>query len=489
MKLERVSSSNKIRAIFILWLALTGIYLAYILIQGQSSTFVLSVLKSELLMLKPEFLIAEIRNPEGNHLVAAATIKGINLFVFVAAGFIAGILFFRKRPEVGARMPEQLNPEGLMRPEASTSRLMVIPQQGSDDKPVIPSIDPFNESYFRLKRADFDAIPRNETQSFELAIFSILKSYPSVPASPDGFHGESTLLSHSISVARKAKEIAKDKEFTDVLLVSLALAHDIEKLLAYTKNGEFWDRKATHFQQMGASLVRSIPEYSKLTPADRICVVRVLRYYHHPEKMPLDATDRQKTIIDIIRKADQSVTRLERQLIKKTSNQIVEINHDLQESIIEALGRLNINQSIEPGPADGWSMAALPFVAIPEENLRKKLNVLASEKVRKNLQLGVPFKSEGHHPATTRIVNAAKELGLLQLQYKDKNKVVDSPGGLFIIRNGSIQFKGVMLVDKKKLDEVHSGLYEKWGSSKYRIIVQKPYEASTHNKFETKNEP
>lgn len=483
MQLERVSLSNKVRALVILWLFLSAAYLGYIFLMGKSSAFELSILKSELMLIKPAFLIAEIRSPEGNQLLAAALIKGINLVVFVAAGFIVGILLFRRNSNNKKEVDTSKPSDDLLRPEASTSRIMVIPHRGSDEETATPKVDPFNESFFRLTRAPVNGSPKNAYQGLELAIMSILKAYPTVPASPDGFHGITSLLSHSIAVAKKAKEIAADKGVKDPLLVSLALAHDIDKIIAYTKQGDTWVRKATHYQQMGPAIVRSLPEYSKLHEADRICICRVLRYNHHPDKIPLNATDRQKQLIDIIRKADHSITRRERGVGPTSLDHSSTLVHDLQDSIISALGRLNINQSIESGPADGWSMTALPFVAVPEENLRNKIKEMAGADLHKYLQLGVPFKSEGHHPASSHIVKAASDLGLLQYQH---NKV-ESKGGLFVIRNGSIQFKGVMLIDKKKIDEVHPGLTDKWGSSKYRITIQKPYELSVSSSNQEDN--
>jgi len=223
---------------------------------------------------------------------------------------------------------------------------------------------------------------------------------------------------------------------------------------------------------MGTAMIKCFPEYAELDKADRLCLIRVLSYYHKPHEIPLDGTLRQRSLIKYLSESDQAITSAERKSTLVETGDGYDLEKDLADTLMEVLNDLNINKSLSSSNADGWNMAALEYVPVLEENIRQKLKQFASEKMKSLLMLKVPFSNEGAHPATEKIVEALEKMGALITEHND----IVSESKMFNIRNGSVSFNGVLFLDKKMIEELNPGIIDKWGSSKFRMKVLSAYE-------------
>jgi hypothetical protein len=482
-KVSRVSLGGKIRAILILWVFIFASTVIYINYYELNDEFHVRWLESNFFIVKRAFTL-DVYGDFYDFLAALF----INSLLFVTVGILIGFItyvgmranFFKDNISKEKRQSRsEVQPQGShyrYTPKLSHSRLMVIPA-AKKGKAVVQDVDLINESYFNLKR-DYSGTkkPKNHYENLEIDILSILKAYPEIPASLQGYHGQTGLLSHSLSVTKSILQIAKKEGFEDPLLKIIGLSHDIEKILAYKKKGRSWEIKCTHYHQAGIALLRSIPSYGLLKDADRLTLNRVLRFCHSPEKLPLGSTDRHKKLIGILKKADQAQTKIEKS--KSPTNISNEAGQDnrLRDALLEIIPDLNINGSSRSGRADGWTMDAHTFVVVIEENIRSLLKEKGNSELLSFLNLNIPFMRDSSHPATKAISEALATEGLLIMKYEN----IETQTGLFNIRNGTLLFTGVFLFSKAAIKAINPDLIESWGSSKYRLVIQSAHEIKSN---------
>jgi hypothetical protein len=280
-----------------------------------------------------------------------------------------------------------------------------------------------------------------------------------------------------LSVTNELIKAARKEGFSDPLLKVIGLAHDIEKILAYKKKDGKWKLDATHYHQLGVAVIKSIPSYGFLEESDRVTINRVLRFSHSPEKLPVGSTERQRKLIELLRKADQSQTKKEKASSPGNISIIASEDDNLRDAIFGMIPELNINESIRTGRADGWTLRAHTYVIVIEENLRALLKEKGDADLLSFLNLNIPFSRDGSHPATKAIAETLSREGLLLMKHEN----ITSDSGLFDVRNGSIPFKGVFLLSKEAIKRRYPEIIEKWGSSKYRVVIQASHQISDKN--------
>jgi hypothetical protein len=474
-KVNKVSPGGKIRAVVIVWIVLFSATISFIIYNDLDDNYHVEWLESGFLLIRNVFLLDIYHS--FNHFIIAFV---INAILYISVGLIVGfafyilmnIYFFRSSLSKKVRVDKyRVLHKGCdinYTPVMSDSRIMVVPSEKTNMEP-IPDIDPICESLFNLKSTENNRVKATTPyEKLEYEILAILKSYPEVPASISGYHGQTGLLSHTLSVTKKLLEIADKKNIEDPLLRVIGLSHDIEKILAYKKKDGVWSLGgATHYHQVGVAFLRTLPSYKLLHEGDRKTFCRVLRFVHSPEKLPLGSTDRHKKLIEILKKADQAQTKLERSKSPANMAEVASDTEILRNEIISIIPDLNINESIRTGRADGWTMNALPYVVVVEENIRALLKEKGDPNLLSFLNLNIPFSQEGSHPATKAISETLVSEGLALLECGN----IESKTGLFDLKNGSILFKGSFLLPKDIIKKHHPDIIERWGSSKYRITV------------------
>ncbi|MEE8059404.1 MAG: hypothetical protein V3T17_16440 [Pseudomonadales bacterium] len=370
---------------------------------------------------------------------------------------------------------KQLNNESIL-PIGYPHEISVVPPRPVSEGIPYKKIDfPFAERYVRLSRKKIiGASPTTPYQRLEIALGEILRAYPDTPACIVGYHSDATLYDHSRLVASRMMEnMALDSEFDPVAL-SLALAHDIEKILVYKrkKKGDDWEAEASHYHQYAVTIIASLIEFKCLDEDDRTALCFALAYYHHPSDLPRTATQRHRNLIKWLKGADGSATNDE----QKEGLQSLEAKAEADtkhifNALINVIQRIDINGYLATLHPEGWTTAAYPFVAIPEKNIRKHLQDFLPIDLARRLQITTNYKGR-KHPATGHIIESLKKMGLLMSDYKD----MTTSNGMWFVKSGSIGFSHTLFLSKEAIEKRVPGLIDKWGKNRYALKVQGPHE-------------
>lgn len=336
---------------------------------------------------------------------------------------------------------------------------------------------PIDDEFLRLDRAKLrlNRPPKNAIEQLELAVQEIMLAHRDVPADPEGHHADEPLYEHSLAVAKKLQARSND-----TVARVVGLAHDLGKLLAYKKNpkkaGAWMIVTHTH-AQLSANLVRLMPEYNRLSDDDKITIRFVLKFYHTPELLPGDATQRVRNLMQKLRLAD-SLTANEAQ---KRPEQLVGDEHVVQvvaDTILEVLPNLNINLVRPNEKPDGFTGEAFDFVAIMEWPIRRGLSTaMQDESLVRALALRTDRARGKPHPAAGVILKALLRTDLLLSSYGG----VTPPDGRFSIKSGQQRFDAVFLFDRSKLEALYPEYIKHWG-------LKPPYKLSVLTKADSPRE-
>jgi hypothetical protein len=122
-----------------------------------------------------------------------------------------------------------------------------------------------SDQSLRLKRAAVKIAKAPWLTPFENEAISILAAHKKWPADVDGYHHE-TLMKHSIAVWKHAAKVVKANQYeqeseTAAIARSLAIMHDIGKILAYQEKDGRWTKTSNKHEQLGLLVMRSMDSF------------------------------------------------------------------------------------------------------------------------------------------------------------------------------------------------------------------------------------
>jgi hypothetical protein len=142
---------------------------------------------------------------------------------------------------------------------------------------------------------------------------------------------------------------------------------------------------------------------------------------------------------------------------------------DILRVLPEAIAALNVNQALHPDAnADGWTLMALDYVAVQEQQLRDGLRGLVSEATAMAISLNAENYASPVHPAAVAVREALERMGLLMKEFGG----TAPEEALFSIRVFKHSFQGVFLLDRERLGQIlGTERLERWGDTKYELKV------------------
>lgn len=332
---------------------------------------------------------------------------------------------------------------------------------------------PYQETFFRCTRAAVPTRRPAETalEKLYVALYSMLAAHPDVPASVGAHHADVPLFEHSLAISKALKKYMQDHDWNEPVALVAGLAHDMDKLMAYTRKGSGWvkNRSCTHHNSYSAFVVSNQPEFREVEQDDRITLILALRYYHHPEMLPNDASQRVERLVQALRHVDGQVIAAEKKSGIEQAKEAENTYALLTTAILETIRTLNINAYLGTGKAGGWTKDAIEFVIIPMSTILEFIPPHLPTQLSRQLQVTVETKSY-HHPAIPIILECLDQMGILMRDYK----AMTSEKGLFDVRIGVQTFTACVLLDKAPLAEMLPTVVTKWGMTQYGIKMRKP---------------
>lgn len=329
---------------------------------------------------------------------------------------------------------------------------------------------PYEQNFYRIDKASVgtrEGIELTPHKRLYICIYAMLKAHPDVPASIGGHHADTDLFEHSLSVAKKVQAYFAERGKVEPLAQIAGLAHDLDKLLAYKKNGDTWGKNvnATHHNKYAAYIVSTQPEFRELPEEDRNILVLALRYYHDPENLPIGASNRTETLIQALRMCDGYAIKEEKAAaVESLTDEQME---SIEKALLDTICELNINGYLnKAGHAGGWTTPALEYVITPMSTVLELLGKHLPVDLNRKLQLDHETRTFTH-PASRLVSQRLNQLGLLMTSYKS----FESEHGLYDCRIGSTRFRAVLMIQKQELEKLRPGLQEKWGAAAYRVRI------------------
>ena len=350
------------------------------------------------------------------------------------------------------------------------ANIAIYPPAKQGEK-IPPVLNPVPSVYMRLNRMTPPGLtgmePPDTYAAVETALIEVLFAHKNYPASLDGHHASTSLYEHSISVGKELKSRSNDRSFKNIAAI-VGLAHDLDKLFAYKEEKGTWKKTNEFHRQYTARIFTSIEEVSKLADDEVRTITRVLRYYHSPDELPLDSSEMQRELIELLRKVDMLTTSSE-QATALEPDADVRYNAEILGAFKEAVLQIDINQYRGGRHPDGWTSPSLDYVAIPEATLRQAISLHLSDEFKRETQLMTKGRDCDKNPGASLVRDELFDQGFLFDEYKEhvtSNK-------LFTVKAGTILFHAVYLFRRDKLEELAPGILEKWGSTKYRTRVHR----------------
>jgi len=404
--------------------------------------------------------------------------------IYCCAAFITGYLgikhFLRKPPPAKVNSTAKTAvPKGVYSAEILGSELMVmLPKyRGKDGQLQGGAIDkqPYQQNFYRIDQAEIPTKPGIEPtphQKLYIAVYGMLKQHPDVPASIGGHHADAPLFQHSLAVSKKVKAYFVERGKKEPLAQIAGLAHDLDKLLAYKRNGDGWSKNvnATHHNKYAAHIVSTQPEFRLLPEDDQQTLVLALRYYHDPDNLPIGASNRTEALIQALRLSDGYAIKEEKAAgVENLSDEQLE---SIEKALLNTVAELNINSYLNKnGHSGGWTTPALEYVITPMSTVLELMGKHLPVEMNRKLQLDHETRTF-KHPAARIVTERFNKLGLLMTTYKS----FSSELGLYDCRIGTTRFNAVVMLQKQVLDKLIPGLQEKWGTSAYRIRITRATE-------------
>ncbi|NVL48612.1 HD domain-containing protein [Pseudomonas syringae pv. actinidiae] len=417
--------------------------------------------------------------------LVAVTLLMLHGLLYCGLAFVAGyygIKFLTQKPEPEStkNSPVAKAAKGVNSAEIRGSELMVmLPKYPGTSKGEWKggTIDknPYQQDFYRIEQAHVpvkEGVEMTPLKRLYIAIYGMLKAHSDVPASIGGHHADAPLFEHSLTVAGKVHAYFKERGRTEVLAAVAGLAHDLDKLLAYKRNGDIWVKNgsATHHNKYAAYIVSTQAEYHELPEEDRNTLVLALRYYHDPENLPIGASNRTEALIQALRICDGYAIKQEKAAGVQTLND--EQLELIEKALLDTISELNINGYLSKSShAGGWTTPALEYVLTPMSTVLELLGKHLSVELNRKLQLDHETRTF-KHPAAKLVSERLNRLGLLMTIYKS----ITSDMGLYDCRIGSARFTSVLMLNKQELEKLVPGLQEKWGTAAYRVRIVKATE-------------
>lgn len=349
----------------------------------------------------------------------------------------------------------------------------------------INDTEPYREAFFRINRVTppLKRAPATQLEKLYVALYSILAAHPDVPASVGAHHADTSLFEHSRSISNAVVKYMQERGWVEPVARVAGLAHDMDKLLAYSRKGKEWakNRNCTHHNSYSAFVVSNQPEFQKIPDDkpmpgfekmgddDRTTLVLALRYYHHPEMLPNDASQRVERLVQALRHVDGQVIATEKRSGIEQAKEAEDTYSILHSALLDTIRELNINAYIGTGRAGGWTKDAVEFVIVPMSTILEFIPPHLPTQLSRQLQVTVETKSY-HHPAIPMLLDSLEQMGLLMHQYKE----MTSEKGLFDVRIGVQTFTACVLLNKAPLAEMLPTIVTKWGMTQYGIKIRKP---------------
>lgn len=400
--------------------------------------------------------------------------------LYCSAAFIAGyfgIKHLSRKPASGSSVKgsEAAVSKGVYTAEIQGSELMVmLPKYKGAGKGQFlgGEIDrnPYQQDFYRIEQAEIPTkagVEPTAHQKLYLAIYGMLKQHPDVPASIGGHHADAPLFQHSISVSKMVKGFYSDRGKKEPLAQIAGLAHDLDKLLAYKRNGDVWAKNgnATHHNKYAAYIVSTQPEFHQLPEDDQQTLVLALRYYHDPDNLPIGASNRTEALIQALRMCDGYVIKEEK--AAGVENLTDEQLETIEQALLNTVAELNINSYLNKnGHAGGWTTPALEYVITPMSTVLELMGKHLPVEMNRKLQLDHETRTF-KHPAAKLVSERFNQLGLLMTTYKS----FASELGLYDCRIGTTRFTAVLMLQKQVIEKLLPGLQEKWGTAAYRVRI------------------
>lgn len=311
--------------------------------------------------------------------------------------------------------------------------------------------------------------------ALEVALIHILKENGDIPASIDGHHGSTNLFVHSLSVAKIMQSIAKKKGFEDALIGILGLAHDLEKVIGYIKDAKGkWVRRTPAYHIFGPVILKSLNEFKALPETERICLSRVLAYRHSKALLPMDFSQRQRSLLELLKLADRRATGQEQSAVHDTDENASDDDR-LEKAVFKALSELNVNKSLGGETTEGWYSPSDSYFVTTVENVRAHLFTSMDSESIQRLQLGAKIASRGAHPLKTCLVKILRNHDLLLGNIGQ----VDSDHGVFsgvvkLSNQNKIRLYNILLIKKTEFENIHPGIFDRWGSMVFKLRCTAP---------------
>ncbi|HGN1512390.1 HD domain-containing protein [Pseudomonas sp.] len=477
----KVKASSGIVALVVMLAVVILGYSIYLESSHKALDFQAEALSPHLFMFKPHVVIQIIGAGGFKGTLVAVLVEVLHCIFAAAMAYsiarLVGAQYFRPRNVAPAE--EKLQDPNEYECAIPGSSMMILlrgnkdPRTGEEIEGVTDT-DPYNQRFFRCNRKSvaLSRPPTTPIEHLELAVHELLAAHATVPASVGAHHADATLREHSMAIAKEVRSYMKRQQVQEPLAYLAGLAHDLDKLLAYTeKSPGKWakNKDATHHNTYSAYIVRQLPEFMNLSPEDQNVLTLALRYYHHPAMLPVHSGPRVEKLIQALRMADGFVIRAEKQdgiRAAKESNQTDEL---IREALLKLLNEANINNFRETGNAEGWTKDAMEFVIIPMSGILEAIGAHLPVELSRQLQMGVDTRTFTH-PAIPMMLETLEGMRLLIHSYNQH----DSASGLFDVKIGVVNFNACVLLDKEKIQELVPGLVERWGMSTYKIHIRRP---------------
>ena len=486
-KPSRVTPSSGLIALLSVLMAVIAGYSFYLLETHQALDFQARMLSPSPFMVKPG-IVVELISAGGfvGTFVAVAT-QAIHKILIAAIVFtlvMYGVGYWKKRSEQVAEFQaaDSDRKEQIFKAEIPGSQMLLSLNDNFDQvtgNRVLGIVDnePYSQRFFRIdaKRLTLKREAVTPLEHLQQEVLEILAAHDDVPASIGNHHADASLAEHSKDVAKKVKAVMHRIGKADPLTTLVGLAHDLDKLVAYKRSGTTWvkNSKATHHNTYSAYIVRHLPSFTLLGKDDQNVLTLVLRYYHHPNQLPINSGDRVEHLIRALREADGWGLREEREKGLSAAKDNPNTQSLLSDAITQFFADADINRFKGGQYADGWTVHAVEYVAVPASTLLEKLHKFLPLELTKQLNLNVETRRFGH-VAIEVIRETFMTMGLLIEEHKD----IVSPTGLFDMKVGQKGFSACFLIDKEVLQALLPTTVPKWGNSQHGLKVRRATLAS-----------
>jgi hypothetical protein len=457
-------------------------YAYYLLATQQHLDYQAAALAPARYMIKPHMVVEAIAKGGYVGTLAAVVLHVLHaaMFAFIAFGitYMAASLIPKLRRSIKPTPdPKTFFAPGEFECAIKGSEVMILiagkkdPSTGVVAKGIVDK-QPYRQVFFRCNQAALK-LSREPTTPYEkmyVAIHSSLAAHPNVPASIGAHHADTSLLIHSITISQAIVEYVNEKNWVEPLARIAGLAHDMDKLLAYTCKDGVWSKTkdCTHHNSYSAYIVSNMPEFSLLSDEDKAVLTLSLRYYHHPQMLPLDSGPRVERLVQALRHVDGFVIRNEKKAGIAEAQAGERTPQLLEAALNETIADLNINNYKVQGQAGGWTKDAFEYVIVPMSTILENIGTHLPQALSRQLQVSVDTRSF-HHPAIGLILETLERMDLLMREHKD----LVSESGLFDVKIGVSSFRACTLLNKQRLEDLLPATATKWGMSQYKIVVQK----------------